>query len=84
MDNVQLMEGNGHSELILGCQVQASLKWHVQVENLIKKLKKRLAALMTLKFVLPFKFRNTLALGIFNSVLRNLRSEKLSPFKDLT
>ena len=69
MDNIQLMEGNGHSELILGCHVKASLKWHVQVENLIKKLKRRLAALMTLNFVLPFKFRNTLALGIFNSVL---------------
>ena len=39
------------------------------IEDLIKKLKKRLVGLASLKLVVPYPIRNTLTLGLFNSVL---------------
>ena len=51
------------------CQVEPSLKWHKQVEELLKKLKKRLTALENLRFIIPFQLRKTITEGIFTSVL---------------
>ena len=45
------------------------MKWHKQVENLVKKLKKRLVGLSHLKYVVPFHTLNTITIGMFNSVL---------------
>ena len=56
-------------EKLLGCQIQADLKWHQQVKELKSKLKKRLVGLNHIKFVLPFPTRRTVSDGMFNSVL---------------
>ena len=40
-------------EKLLGVQIEPDLKWHKQVEELIKKLKKRLAGLSHLRSILP-------------------------------
>ena len=69
MDGVQLEESKEKCELMLGCDLEANLKWHVQVENLVKKLKKRLVGLASLKYVVPYHTCNTITLGMFNSVL---------------
>ena len=69
MDGIKLKESDDKVELLLGCQIEPSLKWHIQVEELLKKLKKRIVGLSSLKFVVPFAVRKTLTLGIFNSVL---------------
>ena len=69
MDGIKLVESEDDFELLIGCQLQSSLKWHIQIEELVKKLKKRLTGLASLKFILPYQFRKTMTLGIFNSVL---------------
>ena len=69
MDGVQLEESKEASELLLGCELQSDLKWHSQIEKLVDKLKKRLVGLNSLKYVIPFKTRNQITLGMFNSVL---------------
>ena len=69
MDGVQLVESKEHCELLLGCELQSDLKWHTQVKELVKKLKKRLVGLNSLKYCLPFSMRNQVTLGMFNSVL---------------
>ena len=69
MDGVQLVESKENCELLLGCDLQSNLKWHTQVENLVKKLRKRLVGLNSLKYILPFQFRKQINLGMFNSVL---------------
>ena len=69
MDGVQLEESKEKCELMLGCDLEANLKWHVQVENFVKKQKKRLVGLASLKYVVPYHTRNTITLGMFNSVL---------------
>ena len=56
-------------ETLLGCQIEPSLKWHKQVEELLKKLKKKLTALENLRFIIPFQLRKTITEGIFTSVL---------------
>ena len=69
MDGVQLQEEAGGCELLLGCQMQANMKWHSQVNNLLKKLRTRLTGLMHIKYILPYQTRKTVTEGIFNSVL---------------
>ena len=69
MDGVQLVESKENCELLLGCDLQSNLKWHTQVENLVKKLRKRLVGLNSLKYILPFQSRKQITLGMFNSVL---------------
>ena len=69
MDNVVLEEDPTKFELLLGCQIQANLKWHQQVSSLIAKLRKRLTGLFHLKFICPFNIRKIVTEGIFNSVL---------------
>ena len=45
MDGNQLEHSKEKSELSLGCQLEPGLKWHIQVEELVKKLKKRIVGL---------------------------------------
>ena len=69
MDHVNLKEGDAKSEFLLGCEIQANLKWVEQVEKLLTKLKSRVAGLNSLKNAIPFHTRNIFTIGIFNSVL---------------
>ena len=69
MDGLVLEEEVEQYETLLGCQIQADLKWHKQVEQLKSKLKKRLAGLSHIKYILPYATRKTVSEGIFNSVL---------------
>ena len=69
MDGCVLQESVDKVETLLGSQIEPSLKWHKQVEELLKKLKKRLTALENLRFIIPFQFRKTITEGIFTSVL---------------
>ena len=45
MDGVVLEESVEKSELLLGVIMQSDLKWSLQIEALVKKLKKRLGGL---------------------------------------
>ena len=69
MDGITLQEDDNKFEVMLGCQIQSDLKWHVQVQELKSKLKKRLVGLAHVKFVLPFDTRKVVSEGMFNSVL---------------
>ena len=69
IDGVQLLESKENFDLLLGCDLQSNLKWHTQVENLVKKLRKRLVGLNSLKYILPFQSGKQITLGMFNSVL---------------
>ena len=57
------------NEKLLGCHINAPLKWTTQIIELTKKLKKRLAALGMIKNMAPLNIRKTIYEGIFNSVL---------------
>ena len=69
MDGHLLQEDPSKSEFLLGCFIEAGLKWTHHVEYLLKKLQKRLVGLSYLKYIAPYAVRNTVAVGIFNSVL---------------
>ena len=69
MDGIWLQESQEGCEDLLGCVISANLKWHNQVKELLKKLKKRLAGLAHIKFVLAYNFRKTVSEGLFTSVL---------------
>ena len=69
MDGILLEESIEKYETLLGCIIQPDLKWHKHILELLKKLKKRLAGLAHLKFVLPYNLRKVVAEGLFNSVL---------------
>ena len=69
MDEVALTESKEKCELLLGVQIQSDLKWHVQVKELVGKLRKRLAGLRKLKYLVPYPIRKMICQGIFNSVL---------------
>ena len=69
MDGFQLEETEENCEKLLGIQVQADLKWTKQVEYLKSRLKSRLTGLAKIKHILPLKYRDRIAQGIFNSVL---------------
>ena len=69
MDGCHLQESTDKFETLLGCQVEPNLKWHKQVEELLKKLKKRLTALQNLRNIIPFHLRKRITEGIFTSVL---------------
>ena len=69
MDNIRLQQDKDNCELLLGCRVQANLKWKRQIKVLISKLKTRLAGLAKLKFVLEFSLKKIITEGIFNSVM---------------
>ena len=69
MDGVLLQEDEAKSELLLGCSIQSNLKWNVQVENLLSKLKTRLTGLYKIKFIVPYSIREIITHSIFNSIL---------------
>ena len=69
MDGCVLEESEEKVEILLGCQIEPHLKWHKQVEELLKKLKKRLTALECLRNIIPYRLRKTITEGIFTSVL---------------
>ena len=69
MDGIVLEEDPLHRETLLGITVDANLKWHGQIENLMAKLRSRLAGLAHIRFVLPYNLRKVVSEGVFNSVL---------------
>ena len=69
MDGISLKQDPGKSETLLGCKIQANLKWHIQIQELLSKLRIRLVGLAHIKFILPFHTRRIVSEGIFNSVL---------------
>ena len=69
MDGVKLSESDDKCETLLGIVFQPNLKWDRQISYLCGKLKKRIAGLAHLKFVLPFNLRKVVCEGLFNSVL---------------
>ena len=69
MDGILLEEDPKHRETLLGISVDANLKWHSQIENLLEKLKSRLAGLAHIRYVLPYNLRKIVSEGMFNSVL---------------
>ena len=40
------------------------MKWHIQLEELLKKLKKRLTGLQNLRNIIPFQLRKKITEGI--------------------
>ena len=54
MDNFLLKEDPQKSELLLGCYIQANLKWNTHIKNLLGKLKNRVTGLMKIRYTLPF------------------------------
>ena len=66
MDGCILNESKDKVETL---QIQPDLKWHKQVEELLKKLKKRLAGLSHLRNILHFDLRKRITEGMFTSVL---------------
>ena len=69
MDYVELKEDDKNTELLLGCHIQANLKWNTQIENLQRKLSKRITGLMKIRLIASYKLRKTITEGLFNSVL---------------
>ena len=69
MDGLLLEESEAKCETLLGCQISADLKWHDQVQELLKKLKNRLTGLAHIRFVLPYNYRKIVSEGLFNSIL---------------
>ena len=69
MDGVHLEENADKCESLLGVQVKANLKWSAQISKVSAKLKMRLVGLTMLKYLVPYETRNTIVIGIFNSIL---------------
>ena len=63
MDGFVLEESVDKVEVLLGCQIEPTLKWHKQIEELLKKLRKRLTALESLRNIIPYKLRKTITEG---------------------
>ena len=69
MDGYSLTESEDKVETLLGCQIEPGLKWHKQVDDLLKKLQKRLTGLKNLRSIIPFNIRKRITEGMFMSVL---------------
>ena len=69
IDGVPLQENEAKCEILLGCQVQANLKWQSHIQYILKRLRTRLTGLIHLKNIASFEVRKMAAQGIFNSVL---------------
>ena len=54
MDGCILGESEDKVETLLGVKIEPHLKWHKQVEELLKKLKRRIAGLSHLRNILPY------------------------------
>ena len=69
MDGYILEESPDKFETLLGCQIEPDLKWHKQVEEVLKKLRKRLTGLAHIRNIIPLHLRKTITEGMFTSVL---------------
>ena len=69
MDNINLEENSERVESLLGIQLEFNLKWNKTIEKVQLKLKKRLAGLTRLRFLVPLNTLRIISQGIFNSVL---------------
>ena len=69
MDNVLLKQDPSGCETLLGCNIQADLKFHKHITSLKGKLAKRLSGLQHLRYICPFSVKKVVAEGFFNSVL---------------
>ena len=69
MDGVELCESLQSKETLLGITVQSNLKWSSQVEELSKKLKKRLTGLGNLRYLMSRSMKKSIVQGVFSSVL---------------
>ena len=65
MDGCILGESRDKVETLLGVQID----WHKQIEELLKKFKKRLTGLSHLRSILPYDLRKRITEGMFTSVL---------------
>ena len=57
------------NEKLLGVFIQENLKWSTQVNEMIKKLKKRLNSLLMIRNIASLEIRKMIYEGIFKSVL---------------
>ena len=55
MDGISLTESKDKVETLLGCQIEPGLKWHKQVDELLKKLQKRLTGLANLRSIISLR-----------------------------
>ena len=69
MDGLLLQENPEHVENLLGCKIQANLKWKKQVQVLHSKLRARHLGLGNLKSFAQAAIRKTITEGLFNSIL---------------
>ena len=69
MDGLLLQENSEQTENLLGCKIQANLKWQKQVQALHSKLRARLLGLGKLKSFAQAAIRKTITEGLFNSIL---------------
>ena len=69
MNGITLEESSSKSELLLGCCISSNLKWHCQINQVLDRLKKRIAALETIKNVVDFDTRKRLTEGLFTSIV---------------
>ena len=69
MDGHILQEDPSKSEFLLGCYIEAGLKWTHHIQYLIKKLEMRLVGLSHLKYIAPYTVRKIVGNDIFSSVL---------------
>ena len=61
---VILREDPNGSEVLLGCHIQANLKWDKQVSAVIEKLNTRLTGLRTIQGIAPFHVKNMVIQGL--------------------
>ena len=57
------------SETIFGVTVQNNLKWNTHISDVRNKLKKRIAGIYKIRYVVPFQTLKTISEGWVNSVL---------------
>ena len=69
MDGIRLQKDPERCETLLEISIQYDLKWHKRIDDLQSSLKKRLAGLSKLRFMVPYYMLKTITQGIFNSVL---------------
>ena len=69
MGCIQLEESPAKSEVLLGCKVQANLKWNLHIEMVITKLGKRISGFAQLRYICPLKVKKFVTEGIFNGVI---------------
>ena len=69
LDDRQLLHDPSGSESLLGCKMDACLKWNHQVESLLSKLSRRISAISYLRYICPFHVKRTISEGMFSSVL---------------